>query len=149
VNTIWKIRNAVPEDAPGLQACMESAYSRYSERMGGKRLPPMDVDYSLEIENFPSWVVESTEKILGGLIMVFDEEEASIANIAVDPAAQGQGIGGALMKHAESQARARHFSVLNLATHVLLSENVALYRHLGWEESGRDDTRVFMRKSIS
>ena len=116
--------------------------------MGGERLPPMDVDYRSEIRNYPAWVVESQGNILGGLILTFDNGRASLANIAVDPNCQGQGIGGALMTLAESTARERGFSEIHLATHVLLDENISLYRHLGWEESGRDDTKVFMKKEI-
>ena len=142
------IREAIPEDADGLKNCMESAYTPYQERMGGVRLPPMDVDYSSEIKNYPTWVVESEGKILGGLIMAFEDEQASIANIAVDPKFQGQGIGGDLMDFAESRARENSFSELRLATHVLIEENISLYRHLGWEETGRDETRVFMKKKL-
>jgi ribosomal protein S18 acetylase RimI-like enzyme len=127
---------------------MEAAYSGYQDRMGGIRLPPMDVDYASEIEHYPAWVVESAGDILGGLIMTFENGEASIANIAVDPGYQGHGIGGALMSFAESRASERGFSELHLATHVLLDENLALYRHLGWKETGRDETRVFMMKNL-
>lgn len=142
------IREATPEDSESLKICMESAYTPYQERMGGVRLPPMDVDYSSEIINYPTWVVESEEGILGGLIMVFEDDQASIANIAVDPMFQGQGIGGDLMDFAESRARENNFSELQLATHVSLEENISMYRHLGWEETGRDEARVFMRKIL-
>ena len=144
----WHIREATPEDSTGLKNCMESAYATYQERMDGVRLPPMDVDYLSEIKNYPTWVVESERSILGGLIMVFENNHASIANIAVDPKFQGQGIGGGLMKFAESKARENNFSELHLATHILLDENISLYRHLGWEETGRDESRVFMKKKI-
>lgn len=142
------IREATLEDSTGLKSCMESAYAFYQERMGGIRLPPMDVDYSCEIENYSTWVVESDKSIVGGLIMDFDNEQALIANIAVDPGFQGQGIGGELMQFAESTARESNYHELHLATHVLLHENIALYLHLGWQETGRDETRVFMRKKI-
>jgi GNAT superfamily N-acetyltransferase len=142
------IREAIPGDAVGLKNCMESAYTAYQGRMDGVRLPPMDVDYFSEIKSYPSWVVESEGNILGGLIMVFENDLASIANIAVDPGFQGQGIGGALMKFAESKARESSFTELQLATHILLKENISLYRHLGWEETGRDESRVFMKKEI-
>ncbi len=138
----------MPGDSDGLKNCMESAYATYQERMGGKRLPPMDVDYSSEIQNYPTWVVESNGSILGGLIMVFEKDGASIANIAVDPKCQGQGIGSALMSFAESKARENNFSELHLATHVLLSKNISFYQHLGWEETERDETRVLMKKEI-
>ena len=144
----WKIREARTEDSDGLKSCMESSYATYQDRMGGERLPPMDVDYLSEILNYPTWVVASGENILGGLIMVFENNEASIANIAVDTKFQGQGIGSALMKFAESKAKEKHLFELHLATHILLLENISLYKHLGWVETGRDNTRVFFRKTI-
>ena len=72
----------------------------------------------------------------------------TIANIAIDPACQGQGIGGALMKFADSKAIEKGYSELHLATHVLLNENISLYLHLGWEELDRDEKRVLMKKTI-
>ena len=148
MNPKWQIRRATAEDAEGIKNCMESAYETYQARMGGVRLPPMDVDYACEINNYPTWVVESQGIILAGLIMILEGEKASIANIAVSPKAQGKGIGGALMRFAESKASVNGFSDIHLATHVLLSENLSLYQHLGWMETGRDETRVFMKKNI-
>ena len=144
----WHIRKAVPEDSGGLQNCMESAYAVYQKRMGGMRLPPMDENYKNEIEEFPAWVVECDNKIAGGLIMMFESEYALIANIAVHPELQGQGLGSGLMKFAESKAKEKNYSVLRLATHVLLTENLSLYRHLGWTEINRDETRVYMKREI-
>ncbi|HAY46469.1 MAG TPA: GNAT family N-acetyltransferase [Gammaproteobacteria bacterium] len=128
---------------------MESAYKGYQERMGGLRLPPMDLDYKSEIENYPTWVAESGNDIVGGLTMSFENGQASIANIAVSPVAQGQGIGGELMRFAESKAKENGVTDLHLATHVLLHENVSLYQYLGWTETNRDETRVYMQKKIS
>lgn len=144
----WHIREAITEDADALKKCMESAYTPYQDRMGGVRLPPMDVDYLSEIKNYPTWVVEAEGTIHGGLIMSFKNDQASIANIAVDPKCQGQGIGGALMKLAASKAKENGFSELHLTTHVLLHENLSLYRHLDWTETSRNDNQVFMEKEI-
>ena len=144
----WHIRKAIPDDSDSLKNCMVSAYAVYEERMGGVHLPPMDVDYLFEIRNYPTWVVESEGNVLGGLIMVFENDQASIANIAVDPGFQGQGIGSALMKFAESKAIENGFAELQLATHALLNENISLYQHLGWKETGKDESRIFMTKRI-
>jgi len=144
----WTIREAIPEDSERLGNCMVSAYSPYQKRTGDVRLPPMDVDYLSEIRNYPTWVVESEGRILGGLILVFQEDHASIANIAVDPECQGHGIGGELMVFAESKARENGYAELRLTTHVLLDESISLYRHLGWEETGGTEFRVFMKKKI-
>lgn len=144
----WSIRKAIPEDANGLQKCMELAYSSYQERMNGKRLPPMDIDYSLEIRDFPTWVAEQNGEIVGGLIMMFENDHASLANISVHPKFQGEGIGSALMAFAETIAKEQNYSTLRLATHILLTENLSLYLHLGWKETNRDNTRVYMEKRI-
>lgn len=144
----WVIRTALPKDAIDLQNCMIEAYKNYKERMGGKHLPPMDVDYAAEIRDFPSWVVELESKIIGGLFMMFEYEYASIANIAVHPNAQGLGVGGGLMRFAEEKAKKKKYTELRLATHVLLTENLGLYIHLGWTEYNRDEVRVYMKKRI-
>ncbi len=38
--------------------------------------------------------------------------------------------------------------VLRLSTHVDMPENVRLYIHLGWEETGRTGNKVQMKKNI-
>ncbi len=144
----WQIRAALPEDSHGLQVCMEFAYACYQQRMEGKRLPPMDLDYSAEIKDFPVWIVECEGQIVGGLIMVFEYDHAMLANIAVHPEFQGLGIGGGLMKFAETKAKQKSYKQLQLATHVLLNENISLYLHLGWKETHRDETRVYMQKEL-
>lgn len=144
----WNIRKAIHEDAIGLQKCMEFAYAPYQDRMNGKRLPPIDIDYSLEIRDYPTWVVEKNEKIIGGLIMMFENDYASLANISVHPEFQGEGIGNALMEFAQTIAKEKNYSTIRLATHILLTENVSLYLHLGWREIQRDDTRVYMQKDL-
>ena len=141
------IRAATVDDAPALQWCMVSAYSSYEDRMGGSTLPPMELDYVEEITSFPTWVATLDGQVVGGLTMMFAEDHASIANIAVSPSAQGRGLGGKLMAYAESKAQEKDLIEMRLATHVLLTENVSLYSHLGWTEYDRDETRVYMKKS--
>ena len=112
------------------------------------RLPPMVTDYSEEIRNLPTWVADSNGSIVGGLTMMFEDDKALLANVAVDPAYQGHGIGSALISFAESRAGEKGYSELHLATHVLLTENIAMYQHLGWEEIQRNQTRVVMKKKL-
>lgn len=144
----WHIRNAAQEDSIGLADCMNKAYAPYQNRMGGKRLPPMDIDYSLEIKEFPCWVAELNTIIVGGLIMIFERDYAQIANIAVHPDFQGQGLGRGLMECAEIKANEKNYSKLRLTTHILLTENVSLYLHLGWKEYDRDDVRAYFSKEL-
>jgi GNAT superfamily N-acetyltransferase len=81
------------------------------------------------------------------------ESECTLDIVAGDPAYQGRDIGQHLIRYAEDQARHAGCGSIHLCTHVLMSENQALYSKLGYEmydrrtEDGYD--RVFMRKSIS
>ena len=108
----------------------------------------MEVNYASEIQNFPVWVVEVDDRIVGGLVMAFGRLSASVENIAVDPAFQGKGIGGKLMRYAESRARERKCQELHLHSDTRLVETISLYRHLGWEEVDRDEFRISMKKMI-
>lgn len=142
------IRQAVTGDAPNLQSCMHSAYAAYNDRMSGTRLPPLELDYAAEIENYPTWVAVLDNQLVGGVTLVFEADSASIANIAVSPSVQGRGLGRSLLEFAERKAKEKGYTELRLATHVRLTENVEIYRHLGWAEFNRDETRVFMKKIV-
>ena len=142
------IKVANSNDAKALHFCMKRAYSAYINKFDGLRLPPMDVDYDEEIRLFPVWVAVREDEVVGGLIMTFNQGHASIANVAISPEAQGVGLGRKLINFAENEAITRGYTELKLATHILLEENVSLYKHLGWVETSRDETRVYMKKRM-
>lgn len=144
----WHIRKAIIDDGKNLKSCMDMAYSKYLNRLNGKPLPPMEVDYEEEIASFPVWVAESEKEIVGALILMFEDEYTTIANVAVRPDFQGKGLGRVFMNLAESEAKRRGYSEMRLATHVLLTENISFYLNLGWIEIDRDETRVYMKKNI-
>ncbi len=145
------IRTAVPGDLPAIQEIVERAYSPYIERMGRPPGPMLD-DYARRIEQHEASVVEY-EKGVGGLLVLIDQEDHLLLdNVAVHPDAQGHGLGRKLMDHAEAEAVRRGFGELRLYTHESMTENIALYGRLGWEETGRGQQagfeRVFMRKAV-
>ncbi|MEQ8652660.1 MAG: GNAT family N-acetyltransferase [Kiloniellales bacterium] len=140
------IRPAQPSDAAALSACMRRAYARYAERLSD--LPDVAGGLAEEIEQHCVWVAEQDGSLLGGLVLVLEEERARLANLAVDPAASGQGLGRRLIETAEMACRARGLTHLHLTTHRAMPENQDLYRHLGWEESGRSGNKVFMTKQL-
>ena len=145
----WTIRKAVLSDAESLNECMQAAYEIYTSRLSGRALPPMEVDYREEIRSFPVWIAESDGTLVGGLILMPENGHMTIANIAVHPQFQGNGLGRGLLEFGETEAKQKGYSELHLATHILLTENFSLYSHLGWSETGRDESRVYMKKNIA
>lgn len=145
----WTVRKAQIADADALADCMRAAYTPYGPRLGDGVLPPLTVDYADEIRACPVWVAESAGRLAGGLVLMFDKDSMTVANLAVHPRFQGNGLGRELMALAETEAKRRGYKTLRLATHVALSENLAYYARLGWSETGRDDSRVYMQKNIA
>ncbi|MFT7675264.1 MAG: N-acetylglutamate synthase-like GNAT family acetyltransferase [Gammaproteobacteria bacterium] len=109
----------------------------------------MDDDYHTEIENYPVWVIEEIGIIIGGLIMDFANDKALIANIAINPNNQGQGVGGTLMRFSDAQAIDKGFSQILLAIHSLSEENFERCKHPGWIETDRKGNRVLMSKNLA
>jgi ribosomal protein S18 acetylase RimI-like enzyme len=75
-----------------------------------------------------------------------------LENVAVRPAAQGQGLGRQLILFAEKEARSRGHAVLRLYTNARMEANIALYESLGFGETRREETgygtRVHMEKPL-
>lgn len=142
------IRPARTEDLPAITACVEEAYQHYVPRMG-QRPAPMDADHRARLG--ATWVL-CDPHVVGLIVLIPDGTALMIENVAVSPAAQGHGYGRALMAFAESQARERGAPALTLYTNELMTENLALYTRLGYEETGRRTengfARVYMTKPL-
>ncbi len=144
----WTIRKAQLDDAAALGRCMAQAFAGPSAQLGGDPLPPMVADYETEIRDYLVWVAEIGPDIIGGLVLVPKSDHMLIGIIAVDPKAQGLGIGKALLEFAESQSKQTGRDELRLATHIALTENICFYKHLGWAETKRDKSRIHMSKIL-
>jgi ribosomal protein S18 acetylase RimI-like enzyme len=142
----WTIRRAEPSDAEALSACITAAYAHYATRIPD--LPPVAADCAQEIAEYQVWVADIDGEISAGLVLCPEDGFMRLANIAVHPDQAGKGLGRALMTRAETEAAAQDFAELRLNTHVDMPENVELYEHLGWRETGREGNRVAMVKAV-
>lgn len=146
-----RIRQAEPADAPAVHDIVQRAYAHYVERIGG-RPGPMDDDHARQVREGLVHVAED-DGIAGVLVLVREDDHLLIANVAVDPGRQGQGIGRRLLDFAESRAREAGLPELRLYTHVRMTENIALYMRLGYVETERRSEhgfeRVFMTKRLT
>ena len=148
----WRLRRAEPTDAPALARCVEAAYHHYMPRIG-QPPGPMLADYAEVIAHHQVWVAEAARQIIGGLVLIPEEDALLLDNIAVHPDYQGLGIGRALLERADSEALFQGYGALRLYTHETMTENIALYTRNGWVETHRGHhaghARVFMRKRLS
>jgi len=154
------IRPAHAADIEAIATIVERAYGVYVERIG-MRPGPMDDDYREQVRRGLVHVAEDGRRdageedgaeVVGLIVLVELEDRLLIENVAVDPARQGQGIGLRLLEFAEETARRAGIGTVALYTHEKMSENLALYARLGYEEDERRResgfSRVFMSKRL-
>ncbi len=145
------IRKAEIADVPVLEHVVRCAYEPYIARIGKPPGPMLD-DYRQRVTDGQAWVLETDGKIAGLLVLEDAPDGLLLDNIAVAPAMQGKGFGRRLVAFAEAEARRRGNALVRLYTHVLMTENIALYSRLGFAETGRVNEkgfdRVYMAKHL-
>ncbi|WP_420332813.1 GNAT family N-acetyltransferase [Roseibium sp.] len=140
------IRKANLADVPQLKQCIDRAYARLKKRLPD--LPDVSGGLEQEIDKRTVLIAEVSGGIAGCAVLGIDGLGAHLVNIAVDPGFKGQGLGRSLMQAAETHARNAGATDIALATHVGIPENVALYQHLDWSETSRNNHKVFMKKNL-
>ncbi|MFF7708659.1 GNAT family N-acetyltransferase [Pseudomonas sp. NPDC007930] len=146
------IHPALPSDEAAIRACAEQAYAPYIPLIG--RPPaPMLADYAAQIAAGQVYVARGAgDELLGFVVLWAEADHVLLENVAVTPAARGQGIGKALIGFCEGEARRLRLPCVRLYTHALMSANLALYPRLGYAETGRRREhgfdRVFFEKAV-
>ena len=102
--------------------------------------PPSSL-HRLTVEGVAEQAVRGEVWVIGrpALACVFltvQEDALYVGKLAVDPVAQGRGHGRALLNLAEARARALGLPALELQTRVELVGNHAVFRHLGFVQTG-------------
>jgi ribosomal protein S18 acetylase RimI-like enzyme len=146
------IRLARPDDRAAVEAVVNAAYAIYIDRIGKPPGPMLD-DYGALIEAGTVSVIDDSPGGIAALIVLLPKpDHLLLDNIAARPDRQGQGLGRRLVAFAEGEARRLGYAELRLYTHATMTENIALYRRLGFEETGHRREagydRVFMRKPL-
>src|SRR5690242_4603686 len=146
------IRQATEDDLPAVADVVVRAYKPWIERIG-RRPAPMDSDYAALIAAGEVHILEADGRTVGLVIVRELGDHLVVDNVAVDPDHQGRGHGRALLAFAERRAAELGLDELRLYTNALMTENIALYRRLGWRDydrhSERGFTRVYFRKRLA
>lgn len=148
-----RIRPAAAEDVEPIAALIDAAYSHYIPVIGVTPRPMLD-DHAARVARGEHYVLEAEGTLLAVLTLEAGKRSDAlhIFNIAVAPAAQGQGLLRHLLGFAEDVARQRGLARLTLYTNVLMTRNRAIYAHLGFvevaQEEGGGYTIVFMQRPV-
>ncbi len=147
----FTLRRAVAADAAAVRAVVRDAYAKWVPVIG-REPKPMTANYNTAIR-LNRVDLAHVEGELAGLIETIDRSDhLLIENVAVAPQQHGQGLGRALMAHAETVARAAGYREVRLYTNQRFEANVQLYLRLGYsidrEEEGPLGVTVYMSKSL-
>jgi ribosomal protein S18 acetylase RimI-like enzyme len=145
------LRRAVASDAPAIRALTREAYAKWVPLIG-REPKPMTADYAEAVRRHRIDLLH-LDGLLAALIETIAEaDHLLVENVAVSPAFQGQGLGRRLMAHAERIAVASGFGEIRLYTNKLFTENIELYRKLGYridrEEALAIGVAVHMSKPV-
>ena len=135
------IRRATSGDGEFVRLVTEAAYEGYVDAIG-KRPAPMDADFDADVAAGQVWLFHDRR---GAITMFADGDDWHVASVAVDPAAQGRGLGRQLMAHAEVVAAERGYERITLYTHIAMAGPAALYPRLGYVETSRQTVDGFDR----
>lgn len=144
-------RPATPNDLHAIEDIVQQAYSPYVARIG--RVPgPMLDDYGLLIGRGRVHVVERDGAVQDILVLIPERDTILLDNVAVARSAQGSGLGRALLESAEQSAKEAGYTSIRLYTNETMTENIGLYRRIGYRETHRAEEkglkRVHMRKAL-
>ena len=146
------IRPAEPADRAAVESIVAAAYTKYVERIGKPPGPMLDDYAALIAAGAVSLWAEPDGAITALIVLLPQPDHLLLDNIAVNPERQGQGLGRRLIAFGEMEAQRLGHAELRLYTHATMTENIALYRRLGFVETGRGQQagydRVFMTKRI-
>jgi ribosomal protein S18 acetylase RimI-like enzyme len=130
------IRKATANDAAQLAVIARAAYAKYVPRLG-REPPPMLADFPAFVSAGFVVVIESDGELVGYMIGWPEADAYLVDNIAVDVAWQGRGLARKLVDHAIAEAGRLNLPAVRLYTNVAMTENLAIYGHIGFVETHR------------
>lgn len=145
------IRDATRPEADAVTALIQRAFAPWVPVVG-RRPAPMDSDHAAAIAAGQVRLALVAGRLAGVSVLIPMPDHLELDALAVDPAAQGAGIGRALITDAEALARRLDLPAIRLCTNQAMTSNVALYQRAGFAETARGTqhgfARVFMEKPL-
>jgi GNAT superfamily N-acetyltransferase len=144
------IRLAQPADRLAIEALVCATYKPYVASIGREPEPMLDDCAALIDKGFVN-VLEEAGGISGGGAHPGRAYDAA-RQCSGKPVGTGGSRGRKLVAFAEATARAAGCEAIRLYTNALMTENLAIYRRLGFTETHRGDEngyrRVYMAKHL-
>ena len=133
---LFRLRQASLADERAVAEFTARAYDVWTRFLGAPPLPVTE-DYGPRILNGEVWLAEEEQRLAGVLVVETHPDHLWIFSVAVAPERRGQGLGKRLLGFAEELAMRAGIDLLRLCTNERMETNIALYKLLGYRETGR------------
>lgn len=138
------VREATASELPEIVSLINRAFQVESFFKSGDRMDAETARHNMNEGKF--LVLREGDAMIACLWMKITGERAYLGTLSVDPSRQKSGLGGRMMREAESYARARGCTVLDIRIVNLRTELPPIYRKFGFAETGTEslkDTEKF------
>ena len=135
---------ATRKDLNGVVQCVHKACSPYIDALGITPAPLSDDYEELIRKGFVS-IIRDKGKIVGCWVMFVEQDYLILGNVAVDPVFQGKGIGQRFLEAAKEHARSLGVDKMCLYTNAAMTQNIDIYKHLGFKEIDRRKEQGYYR----
>jgi len=125
------MRRAEAADAVAIAELTRRAYAKWVAVIGREPLP-MQVDCAAALARRRFDLIERDGRLVGLIETDADGDFLLIVNVAVDPAAQRQGLGAQLLAFAERLAGEAKLAGLRIYTNARFAANIRFYTRLGF-----------------
>lgn len=130
------IRPAGAGDLAAVERITHAAYQHYIPILGAQPVP-MTEDYVSRIEGGEVWLLEQDLQPAGLIVLERHPLHAEIFSVAVAPDRHGGGLGKTLLDFAVRKTAEWQLPELRLYTNAKMQRNIEIYRHYGFQETGR------------
>ncbi len=127
------LRRAGPDDAEAVRELTRAAYAKWVPLIG-REPKPMSADQDHAVRAHIVDLLEENGQLVALIELIRRPDHLHIENIAVRPERHGQGLGEALLGHAEAYARSLGLAELRLYTNAAFASNIAFYARRGFAE---------------
>jgi GNAT superfamily N-acetyltransferase len=131
------LRRATSSDVRIIGEITRAAYAQWVAVIG-REPKPMTADYARAVADHVIDLLEEDGRPIALIETIPTSAYLLIENIAVLPDRHGRGVGGVLLRHADTLARSLGLNELRLYTNAKFASNIAFYSRRGFEEFLRE-----------